>query len=232
MLDRVSPFQIIRDNFCPFSHGVGRQFSKRHFASFAVLPCVGGVVLACTLYGIQPPTAAIIIGVYSIIAAVMTALLAVIHNVIGSTSVEKGFDAGDWKKKRELILQLEVLRELYANASYAVLILVGGLGPLVALLFDLPCVARVVLSGAVHAVSISVVLSFLSVITGIYLVLDTQAKNMDSAIRYAAAPSENAAQSNGAAAVQPNEVTPIEANSKKEDTGQHKSKPKGKKRKS
>ncbi|MEX0643612.1 MAG: hypothetical protein WD468_12990 [Pirellulales bacterium] len=184
IVTRINPWPIVRDQFRPYRVDEGtREINIVHLLVFLVLPMIGGGSLAWALGALAGTYVPTFIAVFAIVAAVFTGLVPIIYAVARNMQLPDRQDEGAWKAVRDAKVRVEVLRELYANIAFAVLLLIFSLVPLVILLFALPEVVADVLSGIVYGVGIAICFSFLHIITGVYEVLDDQASDLMNRLR-------------------------------------------------
>jgi Na+/melibiose symporter-like transporter len=121
--------------------------------------------------------------VFSILAAVLMALVAVVQNAVGGIDLTKKYDLGQRLAHERQVIRLEVLRELYASISFTVLLLLASMGPIVLLQVASPGhSAKKWLSGLVYLASCAVAISSFYIIFGVYRVLDVQADQAADAL--------------------------------------------------
>ena len=196
MLRRVNIAKIVTDHFCPYRFGKGRRFSFGFSFLFAVVPLGLGWTLHALIGGIQSDDVALIVTVLSILAAVFTALLPIVHSVIGQSPAADAYDEGARLERDREQIRIESLRESYSAICYAVLLLISGVA-VATILAALPSLSsmddagstlsvgerflRLVKSAAsvfIYFVSTSTLLTLLNVIVGVYVALDDQAENI------------------------------------------------------
>lgn len=178
-------FQIVRDTFQPYVFKANaRRFSIVNIANFGVFPTASGAALAWLAGPISSSGNDIYIAVFAVVGAVLTALLAVVQNVVAATDAKTPYDVGARNQESARAVRIEVLRELYANIAYAVLLMVLCGIPIVLLDVEtLPKWMKYWCSGAVYAVSVLVIVTFLHIVSGVYLVLDVQAAEASSRLK-------------------------------------------------
>ncbi|HEV7299034.1 MAG TPA: hypothetical protein VGN72_06670 [Tepidisphaeraceae bacterium] len=198
---------IVWDHFRPFRFGEKRQTSFQHIAVFLVIPILFGVALSFWKPAGARSQQAAFMTAYSLVAAVMLALLPVVQSILGFTPIdrERVFLERDKPLWREQVIRLQVLRELYSEISFAVLILVVSLAPAMAAgASALPLWALQGLSAFVYSVGFSAAIACVHIMTNVYLVLDAQAKEatrfLDKANPDAAHPSQENRMSSGSSA--------------------------------
>jgi len=176
MLGRINPRRIIRDQFRPFVHGEQRRFSPSSLFLFGILPALIGVGTGLLIGPITGTTAVgLFMAVFSLMAAVLTAMISIVHSVLGSTKIKDKYAPGEFVIVRIERTRIEVLREIHTNISFSVIVLVGSLVPLLALLITLPNWLAHTLTSIVFAVAAVVALTVVSILVGIYDVLDNEA---------------------------------------------------------
>ena len=85
-------------------------------AIYVLLPLIVAV-LGALIGAVSEPYQVVFFAVFSIAAAVLTALLAVVHNLVGATDLSRVYGQNETVKHARQVLQLSVLRDLYANIS-------------------------------------------------------------------------------------------------------------------
>jgi hypothetical protein len=176
-------FRIVRDHFCPFRFGRGRVLDARRLVILGLIPLAVAFLLLWRLGPIITDSLANFLTVFSILAAVLMALVAVVQNAVGGIDLTKKYDLGQRLAHQRLVVRLEVLRELYASISFTVLLLLGSMAPLVLLQIAAPGPsAKKWLSGVVYCASCAVATSSFYIIFGVYRVLDVQADQTADAL--------------------------------------------------
>lgn len=200
MIDRLDIFPIIKDHYCPFRYGEGRRFSWSFLLLFFVAPTAIGILLAWKVGYVDSVQIPLVLSAYSVLAAVMTGLLPIIHAVVGQSRTPETLDVGQRLEIDRALIRIETLRELYSTISYSVIVLTIGVVVTVALVFVLPStsaplgdrrVVALVLSGLVYFVGASTMLSFLNIAVGVYAALEDQAKRTTQELRDHTKSSEN-----------------------------------------
>ncbi|CAG0984201.1 hypothetical protein PHYC_01934 [Phycisphaerales bacterium] len=178
-------WQIIGDHFCPFSFkGQRRSFSAANAVYFAVAPGCAGYVLLRYAGPISESGNDIYLTVFAVVGAVFTALLTVVQSVVGGTDKATPYDAAARIRESQRSIRLEVLRELYASIAFAVLFLVLSAVPIMALDYaPLPHAWRAIASAFTYGVAVLMAFTFLHIISGVYLVLDAQAKETSDRLK-------------------------------------------------
>ncbi len=176
MFDRVNPYQIFKDQFCPFRHGEGRRFHFGYLFFFLVVPIgVGCPVAYITGPLSDPTTIGLFLAVFSLVAAVLTAMISIIHAVLGGTRFEKEYDPGQFQIVRAEQNRLDVLRELHTNIAFAVILLIFSLVPLIVLLFSINDYWAMGITMVVFSVAVVVAITVLSIMVGVYDIIENEA---------------------------------------------------------
>lgn len=174
---------IFSDFFRPFKFKGGRKFSVIHLFWTMVLPAALAVWFSFKHPVIPDKYQITLLTVFGVIAAVMTALLPVVQYVVGADVKNKYTESqrAEWEHQVD---RLQVLRGLYSTISVAVILLVFSLVPLTLLQVDwLPKEAKQVVSASIYFIGVATAISFLQVISGVYLVLESQAKQVDQKLK-------------------------------------------------
>ena len=173
--------QILRDHFSPFRFSKGRRFSVRQLILFLVVPLVAGIGLAWLHPVISDKHQGTFLAVYSILGAVLIGLLPIAQNVLAfsAPTTEKEYSEAEYESWKQQISRLQVLRELYADICYTVILLVISLAPIMFLESSvIPPIAKHAIVTFVYFVGVSVAMSFLHITSSVYLVLDHHAKHI------------------------------------------------------
>lgn len=176
MFHYINIWLIVKNHFSPFRFGHDRKFSLPYFFVFFVIPLAIAFALTWRFGAVRDTDIGNFLTVFSVVAAVMTALMPVVQSIVGLADFDTRFGESQKRLYHQQIVRLQVLRELYAEISFSVILLVFALVPLICLEIDsiAPWV-RKGMSGFVYFVAAAVALSFLHIIMGIYLVLEVQA---------------------------------------------------------
>jgi hypothetical protein len=178
MINHVWP--IFRDHLCPYRYGVKRQFNVKRFGVLVGLPVAFGVALSFVYPEIQEKHQGTYLAVYAIVASVMIGLIPVTQNLVGLADTGRRYDAGERPLFRQQVIRLQVLRELYAELAFVVVLLVASFVPiLLAGAASFPGWLKQCISAFAYSVGAAVALAFLRTVAGIYLVLDVQAHEVN-----------------------------------------------------
>lgn len=180
MAHELDVFRIIADSFCPFKFRRGRRFSFRHFCVSFVLPAALGAWQSFRHPAIDSKYQVGLFAAFGAVAAVLTAILPVIQYLVGLGLPEHKYKPSEFLAWEAQVVRLEVVRELYSSISTGVILLVFSGAPILALQFDwLPATLKQLCSALIFFVGFAVAISFLQIITGVYDVLEHQAKEID-----------------------------------------------------
>lgn len=175
---------IFMDFLRPFRFRKGRKFSFGHLAFSLLLPLALGILLSFKHPIIAERYQITILTVFGVIAAVMTALLPVVQYVVGVGLPEERYTRAQHAAWEHQIARLQVLRSLYSTISVAVVLLVFSLVPLMLLQVNwFPDGVKQGISASIYFVGFATAISFLQVISGVYLVLEAQAKEFDQKLK-------------------------------------------------
>jgi len=175
---------IFYDFLHPFSFREGRKFRLSHFAFSVLLPAAVAVWLSFKHPVISERYQATLLVVFGAIAAVMTAILPVVQYVVGVGLPAERYKPTQHAAWEHQVTRLQVLRGLYSTISVSVILLVFALIPALLLQVQwLPGWAKQTTSGSIYFVGLAVAVSFLQVISGVYIVLDAQAKEYDQKLK-------------------------------------------------
>jgi hypothetical protein len=180
---------IIWDFLHPFSFRKGRRFSFSHLLWTIISPAAVAIWLSFKYPVIDPQYQVTLLTVFGLIAAVMTSLLPVVQYVVGLDIPKERYPEAKYAAWEHQVVRLNVLRSLYATISFSVILLVFSLVPLIFLQTAwIPPNGKQVISASIYFVGLAVSVSFLQVISGVYLVLEAQAREYDQKLRDLAPP--------------------------------------------
>lgn len=184
MATDIDIFPIFWDFLRPFRFRGGRQFSVGHFCFTLLLPAALGAWVSFKHPVIAERYQITLLTVFGVIAAVMTALLPVVQYVVGVGLPEKPYSEAQHAMWEHQVVRLQVLRSLYSTISVSVILLVLSLVPIMLLQVGwMPPVGKQVISASIYAIGFAVAISFLQVTSGVYLVLEAQAKEIDQKLK-------------------------------------------------
>jgi hypothetical protein len=126
---------------CHFSsyHEDGRRTLKAsRLIWLGVLPFILGALLAMRLGSPPPDKLSLIVAVFSVVAAVLIGLLPIANSILGQTEITRKYDVGESVLAKESITRVQVLQDLHAAVSWAVVLVVAALVICAALLFLVP----------------------------------------------------------------------------------------------
>ena len=180
----ISLRPILSDRLRPPSFPDGKRFNAKHFALIFVLPFVAAVALALRYPVINKDYQPTILAIFGMVAAVLTALLPIIPAVIGNVQVKDKYERSQHAVWVNLANRLDVLRGLYSAISWAVILLVLSLVPVLILqIQNLPALVGQILAGMIYFVGLSVAVAFLEIVAGVYQVLMDQAKQISQKLK-------------------------------------------------
>ncbi len=190
MLDRLNPIPIAKSYVSPFGGDDDAQSVRRcdwaHVFMFLVAPAVLGLATWLFLGELSGKVEdiSLYIATVSILAAVMTGLLPIVHGVLGQTQVIN-YTPLDEKSRKAELRRVETLRELYSAICFSVISLVFGILFLLALAFAeamLPSMRwiRSAFSIFIYIISGIAIAAFLNIATGVYAALEHQADGVTS----------------------------------------------------
>jgi hypothetical protein len=175
---------IFSDFFHPFRFGGKRKFSVPHFLWTIVLPAAWGAWLSTKHPAISDKYQVTLLTAFGAIAAVMTALLPVVQYVVGADLQSTRYSESQRSQWQHQVDRLNVLRGLYSTISVSVILLVFALVPLTLLQVAwFPPEAKQAISASIYFVGGAVAISFLQVVSGVYLVLNAQASQIDQRLK-------------------------------------------------
>jgi hypothetical protein len=189
MLNHVSLRPIISDRFRPFRLDSGRRFSFMHFALTFVLPVLVATWVCVRYPVIDKEYQVTLLTIFGIIAAVLTALLPIVQSVVGNFTLPERYtpaQSARWQNQR---VRLEVLRGLYSAISWAVVLLVLSLVPMLLLQVEsFPGLLKRFIAFLIYFVALSVAVCFLEIVVGVYQVLEDQARQIAQQLKDARPP--------------------------------------------
>jgi hypothetical protein len=192
MISYIDIRPIIADHFYPFHFRKGRQFSWPRTVLTVILPAAGAIALSFRHPVIAEKYQVTFLTVFGLIGAVMTALLPIVQSVVGVSLRSERYTLAQKHLWNQQKVRLEVLRGLYSSICMSVIYLVFSLVPLIALQINgLPFVAKQAIAAMIYFVGLAVATCFLEVISGVYLVLDAHAAEVDKELERLSPPDPN-----------------------------------------
>lgn len=184
--------------YCYFSahmDGKDRQFLKARLWWFGLFPMLVGGLLTSLL---PPPSGnnlGLVVAILSVVAAVLVGLLPIAHSILGQVRIDKKFSQGELLEAKNEINRVQTLQDLHAAVSWAVILLVVGLGAC-AFLALIPEEknwttqtmktwfprANGVLAGLLYYVMASTAMTFFSVARDVFDTLENQARTIKRTI--------------------------------------------------
>lgn len=182
--------------FCYFAvhHSDGTRYIKtRRVLWLGVFPLLLGVVLTCRLGSLSGSNLALVVAVLSVLAAVLVGLLPLAHSILAQSETLREYKQGQLPLAQHELDRVQVLQDLHASISWAVALLVLGLGvsAIIALIGPIQTSSSgfihrasiVVLTFTLYAVMASTSLTFFDVATGIFEAMESHAKCIKDRIR-------------------------------------------------
>jgi hypothetical protein len=182
--------------YCYFSvHHIDgtRGLKVRRILVLGLVPIVFGVVLAVRLGVPAESTLALIVAVLSVIAAVLIGLLPLAHSILAQSDSERKYLPGERALAAQQITRVQVLQDLHAAVSWAVILLVGGLAACAILVFLIPPFveklttfqkyAQFGLLVLLYGVMTSTALTFFDVAAGVFEAMESYAEALKQKIR-------------------------------------------------
>lgn len=180
MITHIDLRQIIGDHFRPFRFREGRKFSWPKMTLTLAVPAGLGIAMSFRHPVISDKYQVTFLTVFGVIAAVMTALLPIVRSVVDVSLRKTPYTLAErhlWNLQK---VRLEVLRGLYTSICMSVIYLVFSLVPLIALqIVGLPLYLKQLIAACIYFVGFAVAVAFLEVISGVYLVLNAHAEEVD-----------------------------------------------------
>jgi hypothetical protein len=149
---------------------------------FLAFPVAMSAALAAVAGAIDGDLVVVVIAILSIAAAVLTGLIAVLQNIVGGIRID-AFLESERMLYRHTRSKLNVLRSLYADIAFTVLVLLIALVASGFLYADINHHINLACSGLIYYAAISLGLSLVHIISGVYLVLDVQANDLERRLR-------------------------------------------------
>ena len=186
MLNRVNVIVLLRDQYRPYRHLHGRRWHLGHVMLFGIVPACVGVGAGLLVGPLNAAAAGTMIAAFSVLAAVMTALVSVVHSLVGNVRIPEPFDPGARRVAEQVVARLEVLRELYTSITFAVLTQVFGVVILTLTFLPLPVWVDSTLTCLALGVAAVALMVLLTVALGVYQSLTDEADRRENELRKAA----------------------------------------------
>lgn len=185
MVTTVNLKTIIVDFFYPPQFGEKAKISLWRLFAFAVLPIGLGGAMAIFLPTLPSSYQGTFFQIFALVATVFTAMMPIVQAVAQHRTPAAKYtkaQAADWKGE---VTRLDVLRSLYSALTWAVLLTIAAVVPLLVLQIEsLPEIPKRIVAGVIYAISISIAFIFIDVVVGIYLLLADETKSLEAKLRH------------------------------------------------
>jgi hypothetical protein len=151
------------DHIRTFLKTDGEHIDVGDFLLFFGLPLVSSLALVFTGRRLTEQTTSLLLTAFSIFAGLLLNLLVLVHSLIRRYRSEDKF-----KDARRL------LRELYANMSYGVLVCIVGILPLVVADGGSGYTWKAIIAGTVFFISLHFLLTLLMILKRVHVLLSTE----------------------------------------------------------
>lgn len=193
---RKRPVGLLGIAYCYYSihHRNGDRVTKvRRILSLGVAPIILGILLALRLGSPPGNTLQLVVAVMAVLAAVLIGLLPLAHSILAQTDSVTKYTIGERAIAQRSIDRVQVLQDLHASISWAVILLVVGLASSAFLvLLGAPFTSssgqwergiEFALIFILYTVMASTAFTFFDVATGIFEAMESHAESLKRRIR-------------------------------------------------
>lgn len=177
MPGRIKPFKdsitlgrIVFDQFVAVADDQKRVRWRRVFF-FVVVPLFASLAIVSAAGPLAIDAVEWMFVVFSIVAAVMTSMIAVVHSVAAGTILDREYDKASFIQHDSIKARLLILADLYTSIAFTVLILIVATFTLAGFVFPLYPAIKWALSLFAVWVAFAAGLCFLDILAGVYTVL-------------------------------------------------------------
>lgn len=171
---------ILDHHFRTFRAGQVRKISIQKIILFICIPCILSAAWSCLIGPIESKQISTYLAILAVVGSILTAMLAVVQAVIGFPLPHRNepFTPVEIVEFRRLSARLTTLRELYANISYSVVLVIVAMPSFLVLAFEPSTIFYYGFSTFIYFVCLTLILTFFYIVSGVYIVLDAQGRKM------------------------------------------------------
>lgn len=161
-----------------------RAFQWHRVAVYGAVPILIGVLLAIKLGTPDKDKLTLIVAVLSVLAAVLVGLLPLAHSILAQTEVRDRYTEGERPIAQQELDRVQVLQDLHAAISWAVIVLVFGLAicAVIGLATSAAGWIQAALRGGLYFVMASTALTFFDVSQVVFESMEHHAKTLKERI--------------------------------------------------
>jgi hypothetical protein len=176
--------KLVKDHFRPHHGSAGRQLSYRQVLKFIVLPSAVAAALVSTTGLLDQTSRSLILTVISIGATVLTALLAVVQASLARMEVKPSSGGADAVDRNRARLSLGAVRDINAEVSYTILVLVVVILVIASsYVATFPCAIYRLVDGCIYFGAATLCISLVQIVSDFYVLVDLQADTLEERLK-------------------------------------------------